>query len=161
MPIEPACYYSLGPKKAGRQRARPGANPDKRGHRRMSDPNRAPAITIRPLAAADVPKLLDLIDALADYEHLPRPAADARARLTRDATADQPRFRALIAELAGQPVASPDSMPAHQGLMPVPSMVSDSAIMSSQVCGTSQPISANILGEYQTKDFTLAVSGGA
>jgi GNAT superfamily N-acetyltransferase len=71
----------------------------------MPEPTQYSAISIRPLASADVPKLLDLVDALADYEHLPRPEADARARLTRDATADQPRFRALIAELSGQPVA--------------------------------------------------------
>ena len=33
--------------------------------------------------------------------------------------------------------------------------------MSSQVVGTSQPFSANIFGEYQTNDFTLAPSGAA
>ncbi len=65
--------------------------------------------------------------------------------------------------VAGQPVASPDSMPAHQGLstLPLAAMVSLSVISSSQVCGISQPLSANIDGEYQTKDFTLAPSGAA
>ena len=33
--------------------------------------------------------------------------------------------------------------------------------MSSQVSGASQPFSANIAGEYQTNDFTLAPSGAA
>ena len=33
--------------------------------------------------------------------------------------------------------------------------------MSSHEVGMSQPFSSNIFGEYQTKDFTLAVSGGA
>ena len=63
--------------------------------------------------------------------------------------------------VAGQPVASPDPMPAHHGLMPVAAILSDSAISSSQVVGTVQPLSSNIFGEYQTKDLTLAPSGAA
>ncbi|HZS01084.1 MAG TPA: GNAT family N-acetyltransferase [Chloroflexota bacterium] len=57
---------------------------------------------VRPLGPGDVPALLGLIDALADYEHLPRPDAAARERLARDATATPPRFQALLVELAGQ-----------------------------------------------------------
>ena len=45
--------------------------------------------------------------------------------------------------------------------MPVAAIVSDRASISSQVVGMVQPLSANILGEYQTKDLTLASSGGA
>ena len=63
--------------------------------------------------------------------------------------------------MAGQPVASPDSMPAHHGLTPVAAILSDSVIMSSQVSGTFQPLSLNIFGEYHTKDLTLAPSGAA
>ena len=62
------------------------------------------AATVRELRPADVPRLLDLIDGLADYESLPRPTAEARARLARDATAEPPRFRTLLAELDGQVV---------------------------------------------------------
>ena len=57
------------------------------------------AVHVRRLLAADVPRLLDLIDGLADYESLPRPDAEARERMTRDATARQPRFRTLLAEI--------------------------------------------------------------
>jgi GNAT superfamily N-acetyltransferase len=60
------------------------------------------APTVRGLRADDVPRLLDLIDGLADYERLPRPTAEARARLARDATAEPPRFETLLAELDGQ-----------------------------------------------------------
>jgi GNAT superfamily N-acetyltransferase len=72
----------------------------------MSDPEgragpAAGAPRIRALVAADVPLLLELIDALADYEHLPRPDAAARERLARDAVAEPPRFRAFLAELDG------------------------------------------------------------
>ncbi|HLH21965.1 MAG TPA: GNAT family N-acetyltransferase [Chloroflexota bacterium] len=61
-------------------------------------------VWVRPLAPGDLPALLALIDALADYEHLPRPDAAARARLARDATAAPPRFQALLAELGGRVV---------------------------------------------------------
>ena len=45
--------------------------------------------------------------------------------------------------------------------MPAPAMSSERASMSSQVSGTSQPFSSNMVGEYQTNDFTLAPSGAA
>jgi len=54
---------------------------------------------VRPLQAADRPRLLELIDGLADYEKLPRPDADARQRLVADAVADPPWFRTLLAEV--------------------------------------------------------------
>ncbi len=55
------------------------------------------ATTVRKLGPADVPRLLDLIDGLADYERQPRPTAEARARLARDATSEPPRFETLLA----------------------------------------------------------------
>lgn len=61
-------------------------------------------LAVRPLAAADMPAFLHLIRALADYEKLPGPDAEARARLTRDATSDPPRFWVLLAERAGRAV---------------------------------------------------------
>lgn len=67
-----------------------------------TEPHAAPRV--RPLAPADVPTLLALIEALADYEHLPPPDATARERLTRDALATPPRFWALLAELDGRVV---------------------------------------------------------
>jgi GNAT superfamily N-acetyltransferase len=56
---------------------------------------------IRPLQPADLPRLLVLIDGLADYEKLARPDAAARERLAADALADRPRFECLLAELDG------------------------------------------------------------
>lgn len=58
--------------------------------------------SVRPLAASDVPRLLELIDGLADYEKLPRPDVAARQRLTADATSSPPRFRTLLGEVEGQ-----------------------------------------------------------
>ena len=60
--------------------------------------------TVRPLVPADLPVFLDLIDALADYENLPRPAPDARERLAQDALPSNgrpQRFEALLAEVGG------------------------------------------------------------
>lgn len=61
--------------------------------------------------------------------------------------------------MAGQPVASWDSMPTHHGLVPLAAMVSESLISSSQVVGTVQPFSLKVFGEYQTNDLTLEPSG--
>ncbi len=59
------------------------------------------SIKIRAIRPADVPAFLDLVDALADYEKLPRPSPDARARLAADAMAQPPRFELLLAEVDG------------------------------------------------------------
>jgi GNAT superfamily N-acetyltransferase len=59
---------------------------------------------VRPLETADVPRLLELIEALADYENMPRPDAEARGRLAYDALANPPWFHVLLAELDGKVV---------------------------------------------------------
>jgi len=61
-------------------------------------------VVIRSLEPDDVDGFLMLIDALADYEHLDPPTAEARSRLAADALADPPRFFALIATLEAHPV---------------------------------------------------------
>jgi GNAT superfamily N-acetyltransferase len=52
----------------------------------------------------DGARLLALIDALADYERLPRPEAAARERLLDDAFGARPRFEAFLAEIDGMAV---------------------------------------------------------
>jgi len=59
------------------------------------------SVRVRGIRAADGPRLLELIDGLADYEQLPRPDAAARERLAADAIADPPRFHTLLVELDG------------------------------------------------------------
>lgn len=61
-------------------------------------------VRIRPLEANDLEAFLGLIDELAAYEHLSPPDAAARARLSRDALANPPRFCTLLAEISGRPV---------------------------------------------------------
>jgi GNAT superfamily N-acetyltransferase len=56
-------------------------------------------VLVRSLGAADVPRFLELVDGLADYEKLARPDAAARDRLAADALSDPPRFRALLVQV--------------------------------------------------------------
>jgi GNAT superfamily N-acetyltransferase len=60
------------------------------------------SVVVRALSDADVPRWLELIDGLADYEKLARPDAEARQRLATDALSDPPRFRSLLAEVDGE-----------------------------------------------------------
>jgi GNAT superfamily N-acetyltransferase len=57
------------------------------------------SVLVRAFEPSDAQRLLEMIDGLADYEKLQRPAADARERLIADAQADPPRFRTLLAEV--------------------------------------------------------------
>lgn len=61
-------------------------------------------ILVRAAEPADGDTLLTLIDALADYESLPRPDAAARRRLVDHAFGPDRYFWALVAERGGQPV---------------------------------------------------------
>lgn len=67
-------------------------------------PRRLSDFTIRPAAPEDAEALMSLIDALADYEHLPRPDGEARARLVEHAFGGERYFRALLAEADDRPV---------------------------------------------------------
>lgn len=54
-------------------------------------------LTISPLTADRFDDFVRLIHALADYERIERPGADATARLRADAFAPRPRFEAALA----------------------------------------------------------------
>lgn len=60
------------------------------------------SVVVRAPRAADGPRLLELIDALADYEKLPRPDPAARERLLADALGPRPCFHTLLAEVDGE-----------------------------------------------------------
>src|SRR5690606_2741125 len=77
-------------------------------------------IVIREAGIEDAPALLDLIDALADYEQLPRPTADARARLIEDGFGERPRFRAYLAEIRREPVAYAITFEAYSSFLAQP-----------------------------------------
>ncbi len=60
-----------------------------------------PNVTIRQMLPEDGLAFVGLIDALADYENLDRPDADAKARLLVDAFSERPRFEVRLAEVDG------------------------------------------------------------
>lgn len=60
---------------------------------------------VRRAAPADLHLFLELVDALADYEQLPRPTPEARERLARDGFGPEPVFSPFLAELEGRVVA--------------------------------------------------------
>jgi GNAT superfamily N-acetyltransferase len=64
----------------------------------------ATTVTIRKAGREDAPVFLELVQALADYEHLTPPDAEAQARLLEDGFGPQPRFEAYLAELDGAAV---------------------------------------------------------
>ena len=64
-----------------------------------------PEILIRPAEASDGEALLHLIDALADFEKLPKPDAAARKRLLLDAFGPRKRIDVFLAVLGGRTVA--------------------------------------------------------
>jgi GNAT superfamily N-acetyltransferase len=61
-------------------------------------------MTIRPATPADIPTILTLIAALADYEREPQAAQATHADILRDGFGPHPRFHCLIAEIDSAPV---------------------------------------------------------
>ncbi len=61
-------------------------------------------VTLRRAERADAPALIQLVVALADYEKLPPPDADAQARLIEHGFGDAPLYEAWLAECDGTPV---------------------------------------------------------
>ncbi len=60
-------------------------------------------LTIRPAVPADVPTILRFIHELALYEREPDAVLATEADLLRDGWGETPRFRALMAEVDGEP----------------------------------------------------------
>lgn len=60
--------------------------------------------TVRTATRADAETVLTLVDALADYEKLNRPDADAKKRLINDMFSERPRINAFLAEYESKPV---------------------------------------------------------
>ncbi len=58
---------------------------------------------LRPARPADAPAVIDLICALAEFEHLPPPDAAGQARLLEHGFGPKPRFETWVAEVPGQP----------------------------------------------------------
>jgi GNAT superfamily N-acetyltransferase len=80
------------------------------------------AVVVRAAESEDQAEFLALVDALADYERLPRPTAEARARLARDGFGDPSRFRPFVAELEGRIVAYAIVLETYSSFLALPTL---------------------------------------
>ena len=79
-------------------------------------------IDIREARPEDAEVLLDLIDALAEYENLDKPTDAARHRLIEDGFGEQPRFRAFLARLDGHPVGYAITFHTYSSFLALPTL---------------------------------------
>jgi len=79
-------------------------------------------ITISALTEERFPVFIDLINALADYEELDRPDAEAVARLQQDAFGSKQRFEAFIAYLNDEPVGYAICFETYSSFLAKPTM---------------------------------------
>jgi GNAT superfamily N-acetyltransferase len=79
-------------------------------------------LRVRPAVAADATAFLSLVDALADYEQLERPSADARNRLIRDGFGPDPRFMPYLAEREGRVVAYAITFETYSSFLALPTL---------------------------------------
>lgn len=77
---------------------------------------------IRKATLTDADAMLALVDALADYEKLPRPDSDARARLLKDCFGDRPRFEALLAFIDDRAVGYAFYFETYSSFLALPTM---------------------------------------
>ncbi|MCI0419195.1 MAG: GNAT family N-acetyltransferase [Acidobacteria bacterium] len=80
------------------------------------------AIHIRPATVSDGEAWLSLIDALADYEKLPRPDAAARQRLLVDAFGERPRTEVTLAEFEGRVVGYAITFCTYSSFLALPTL---------------------------------------
>ncbi|MBW4461731.1 MAG: GNAT family N-acetyltransferase [Nodosilinea sp. WJT8-NPBG4] len=71
----------------------------------MTSPANHPTLEVRPATPADVPALVDLIKALADYEKLAHEVTGSPDDLAAALFGDRPYAEALLAWVDGQPAA--------------------------------------------------------
>jgi GNAT superfamily N-acetyltransferase len=77
---------------------------------------------VRKAVASDEPAILALVDALADYEKLPRPTSDARMRLIRDLFGPQPRVDCFLAFADGYPVGYAIVLETYSSFLALPTL---------------------------------------
>ena len=79
-------------------------------------------IEIRRAVPADTELLLSLVDALADYEKVPRPDAAAKQRLVRDGFGPTPRFQAYFAEQNGRTIGYALTIETYSSFLAAPTL---------------------------------------
>jgi GNAT superfamily N-acetyltransferase len=77
---------------------------------------------VRRATPSDAGPLLTLVNALAEYEHLPPPDAEAKARLLRDMTGDRPRIEAYLADVEGRAVGYAFVLETYSSFLALPTL---------------------------------------
>jgi GNAT superfamily N-acetyltransferase len=80
------------------------------------------APTVRKAVPSDEPAILALVDALADYEKLPRPSPEARERLLRDILGPKPRIDCFLAFADGYPVGYAIILETYSSFLALPTL---------------------------------------
>ncbi len=81
-----------------------------------------PLPLVRRARQEDGSTILDLVDALADYEHLDRPDAQARERLIHDLFSERPRLECYLSEIAGKAVGYAFVFETYSSFLALPSL---------------------------------------
>ncbi len=79
-------------------------------------------VEVRAARWEDRDRFLDLVDALAHYERLDRPTADARERLIRDGFGESPLFTPFVALLDGEMVGYAIVFPTYSSFLARPTL---------------------------------------
>ena len=118
-------------------------------------------VSVRPATPADAETMLTLIRALADYEKLDPPDADACGRLVHDAFGPSPRFNVLLAEIAaagpapGEPSECPDPKATPGGDVFLSSMIPAAAALEN--ADPTTPIVVGYAFMFETYSTFLAL----
>lgn len=84
--------------------------------------NKSHVPTVRKAVASDEPAILALVDALADYERLPRPTTEARGRLITDLFGARPRIECFLAFMDGYPVGYAIILETYSSFLALPTL---------------------------------------
>jgi GNAT superfamily N-acetyltransferase len=80
------------------------------------------SVIVRPATPGDADAFLRIVAGLADYERLPRPDADARERLVRNAFTEPQRINVLLADLDGVALGYAVWFPTYSTFLALPSL---------------------------------------
>ncbi|MEX2570171.1 MAG: GNAT family N-acetyltransferase [Gemmatimonadota bacterium] len=93
-------------------------------------------IKIRPATRADKQSFLQLIDAHADFEQLPRPTSGAKERLLQHGFGDHRRFSAFLASMDGRDVGYAITYEGYSSFLGRPSLYLEDIFVYSDVRGS-------------------------
>jgi GNAT superfamily N-acetyltransferase len=94
------------------------------------------SIEVTVACEADGAEFLELVDALADYEELPRPTDDARERLLRDAFSERRRFDLFIARTDGRAVGYAVVFETYSTFLALPTLYLEDLFVRPEARGT-------------------------